>query len=339
MGGPSYNKGAMRFVLTLLLFLLALPAQAAGPQGPGWLTVREAPFTFHYRPDDAGIAADLVERAPGVVEDLQERAGLELPRHVDVVLAPDADTFSAVQPGEPPGWAAGTAWSDRGEIYLRTRLPRRGADPIQKVFVHEVVHIGVGRAFDDPPRWLNEGLAKVLAKEFDPTSHALLARAALSGSLLSLEDITRRWPSRAGHARLAYAQSTDFISFLSNRGDDVLPGVLARLSQGEDLDRALTAATGSNLEELESQWRRRITFWHALLPVVGSSGAVWGFASVLFLIATWKQRRKFKRQMKAMEERERTLLASVEAVPADDVVGLPILPAWSADDPDDRVLH
>jgi hypothetical protein len=329
----------VRIVLTLLLLLVSVPALADGPTGPGWQSVREAPFTFHYRPEDAGIVADLVERAPDVTSELLERSGLDLPRHVDVVVAPDPSTFAAVQPGEPPDWAAGTAWSDRGEIYLRSRLRRQGADPIHQTFTHEVVHIAVGRAFDHPPRWLNEGLAKVLAREFDPRSHALLSQAALSGSLLSLEDITRRWPSRAGHARLAYAQSTDFVAYLSNQGDGALPDLIGRLADGEELDAALLGSTGQDLAALEADWRGRMTFWHALIPVIGSSGAVWGLATVIFLIAAFRQRRKFKRQMAAMEERERALLAAVEVPPADGWEGEAMMVLPPLDEHGDRILH
>lgn len=329
----------MRFPLLLLLLSLALPAQAAAPQGPGWQNARQAPFTFHYRPADAGIVDDLLDRAPRVVEDLEARTGLTLPRHVDVVLAPDPETFAAVQPGEPPGWAAGTAWSERGEVYLRTRLPRRGADPIHKVFTHEVVHIAIGRAFESPPRWLNEGLAKVLAGEFDPRSHAMLAQAALGGSLLSLDDITRRWPTRAGHAQLAYAQSTDFVAYLSNQGDLVLPDLIERLARGEELDAALLASAGRDLETLEAGWRSRITFWHALIPVVGSSGAVWGLATVIFLIAAWRQRRKFKGQMAVLEERERALLAAVQVPPSDGWQGEGLMLPAPMDDEGELILH
>lgn len=328
-----------RLALSLLLLLFALPAQAAAPEGPGWMSLREAPFTFHYRPSDAGVVEDLLERSPGILEDLQERTGLGLPRHVDVVLAPDPDTFAAVQPGEPPGWAAGTAWSERGEIYLRTRLPRRGADPIHRVFTHEVVHIAVGRAFDSPPRWLNEGLAKVLARELDARSHALLAQATLSGSLLSLEDITRRWPARAGPARLAYAQSTDFVAYLSNQGDGALPQLIDRLARGEELDAALLASTGRDLATLEEDWRDRITFWHALIPVIGSSGAIWGLATLIFLIATVRQRRKFKRQMAKMEERERALLAAVAVPAADGWSGEGLMVPAPLDEDGELILH
>jgi hypothetical protein len=326
-------------LLALLVLLAAAPLRAAAPEGPGWLTERAPPFTFHFRPEDGGVAHDLAGHSARVAADLEARTGLALPRHVDVVLAPDPETFAAVQPGNPPGWAAGTAWSERGEIYLRTRLPRQGADPIQRTFTHEVVHIAVGRAFSDPPRWLNEGLAKVLAGEFDARSHALLARATLSGSLLSLEDITRRWPTHAGHAQLAYAQSTDFVSYLANQGDDALPSLIRRLAAGEELDAALVGATGRGLEELEESWRGRITFWHALIPVVGSSGAVWGLASVLFLVAAWRQRRRFRAQMAALEERERVLLASVPLAPADGWDGEGLMISPPRDENGELLLH
>lgn len=293
----------VRTLLTLLFLLLATPAWSAAPEGPGWGSLRQAPFTFHYRDLDAGIARDLAARSDALVADLQRRTGLELPRHVDVTLAPDHDTFVAVQPSAPPVWAAGTAWSDRSEIYLRTRLPHTGPSPLSQTFVHEVVHIAVGRSFGErPPRWLNEGLAKLLAGELTPRDHALLTQATVAGRVLSLDEITRRWPRSEGRARLAYVQSTDFLAWLGRRGESVLPTLLASMSAGQDLEAAILTATGEPLRELEDAWRSRITFWHAWLPALGSTGVLWGLTSLLFLYAAWKRRRSFRQQMKAMGE-------------------------------------
>ncbi len=327
----------VRTLLTLLLLLLSAPAFSAAPEGPGWNSLREAPFTFHYRDQDARMAQDLAARSGELVGDLQLRTGLELPRHVDVTLAPDHDTFVAVQPSAPPAWAAGTAWSGRSEIYLRTRLPRTGRSRLGQTFVHEVVHIAVGRSFGErPPRWLNEGLAKLLAGELTPQDHALLTQATVAGRVMSLDDITRRWPRGEARARLAYVQSTDFLAWLGRRGEGVLPALLAAMSGGQDLEAAVFTATGEPLRELEDAWRSRITFWHAWLPALGSTGVLWGLTSLLFLFAAWKRRRAFRKQMQAMADvdearalavqqaMERLALGWAEPAPSDD----PAEPTW-----------
>ncbi len=304
-------------LLTLVLgVLFAAPAGAEAPAGEGWETVREAPVTFHFRAADDKIADKLAEITPEALRDVTSRTGLPTPRHIDVVLVGDAEGFAAVQPSRPPEWAAGTAWSERSEIYLRTRLPRQGPNPIGQVYVHELVHIVLGRAWvhGHPPRWLNEGLSKYLAGEVRPGDHALLARSAAGGRLLPMESFTRSWPARAGAARLAYVQSVDFVGYLARQGEHVLPEVVTAMAGGASLDDALLAATGMDLAAQEARWSARITIWHALLPIVGSPGFFWGVAVVIFLFAAFKRRREFHRKVAAMEERER-LAARMAAQP------------------------
>lgn len=305
-------------LLLIVLLALPLPALGAGPTSPGWQEIQESPFTFFYREKDARIAEGLAAVAVDTLDRVVARTGLPAPAHIDVILAPDATSFEATQPSPPPSWAAGTAWSERGEIYLRTRLPRKGPNRIDQVFTHEVVHIVMGQAWRDghPPRWLSEGLAKYLAGELGPEDHLLLSRSALSGGLIPLDSFTRHWPVRASQARLAYVQSVDFVAFLAREGDGVLPIVVQQMAGGASLDAALLEATGEDLETLEDRWRARITLWHALVPLIGSSSTLWVLAAILFLIAAWRRRRAFHAKVAEMERRE--------ALSA----GEPVSPSW-----------
>ena len=291
------------FVFLLLVALLFPSVSSAeAPTGPGWETLHVAPVTLHFRPKDRGIAQALADQTDARIRDIQETSGLPVPSVIDVVLASTFDEFARVQPGNPPVWAAGTAYDARSEVYLRSRMPRVGADPIDQVYVHELVHVLLGRSFKqgNPPRWLNEGLARLLAREFRPSEQMELTRAALAGGLLSLDSLTDGWPRRAGRASLAYAQSADFTAYLGDMGPDVLPRLIQQLADGEDLDAAVLGITGSSMDSLEQAWSRRISFWHAFLPVVGGSGFLWGLASAIFGVAAFRKRRSVKRRIAEM---------------------------------------
>ena len=237
-----------------------------------------------------------------MLDALSLRMGLPVPSRVDVVLASDRTTFAAVQPSPPPIWAAGTAWSDRGEMYLYTRARGSGAGGTSRVFTHEGVHILLGDAWRDgsPPRWLNEGLARFLSHELKPQEHVQLARAAVAGTLLPLEEFAGNWPRGARRAHLAYIQSVEFVAFLDDQGDHVLPQLLSRLVGGEELPVAVLAVTGESLDELEARWRSRMTFWHGVVPVLGSSGFLWGITSLLFLFVGAKRFTENRAKIKGM---------------------------------------
>lgn len=293
-------------LLLLALSLLVTPALAAPPEGDGWMRLDAAPLQLHYRAQDAGIASALAEQAPHVLAALESRTGLRPPRVVDVVLTPTWAEFAAAQPGDPPSWAAGTAYAGRSEVYLRTRMPHLGADPIDKVFVHELVHVVLGRAFGDReiPRWLDEGAAKLFAGELSPEDHATLVRAAVGAGLLPLSSITGTWPRNPAKARLAYAQSTDFVAFIEDQREGALQRVIAELASGAELDDALTRATGRSLPDLEDDWRGQMTFWHAWMPIIGGSGVTWGLGAAIFFVAAWRRRRQFHDKVDAMAQRE-----------------------------------
>jgi len=233
---------------------------------------------------------------------LSARMGLPVPGRIDVILASDRTTFAAVQPSPPPIWAAGTAWSGRGEMYLYTRARGSGAGGTSRVFTHESVHILLGGAWrqGSPPRWLNEGLARFLSHELEPKEHVQLARAAVAGTLLPLEEFASDWPRGARRAHLAYIQSVEFVAFLDRQGDGVLPQLLSRLVDGEELPAAVLAVTGESLESLEERWRARMTFWHGVLPVLGSSGFLWGIMSLLFLFVGAKRFMENRAKIKGM---------------------------------------
>jgi hypothetical protein len=329
-GSASTTRNTLLAAVRALVLGLALwplgaggAARAAAPAGEGWEALRSEPATFWFREragDRAGdrkAAEALAAVAAAAADRVTLRTGLPVPRHVDVVLARDPTVFGESQPSLPPDWAAGTAWPERGEIYLRTGLPGRFGSDLDAVFLHELTHVALGRAFlpREPPRWLNEGLASFVAGEMSPEDHAILLRAAVSGSLLPLSRITGTWPAAAGHARLAYAQSVDFVAFLASRGTGALEELVRRTAAGEATDAALAAAAGQDLRELEKAWRGRITFWHAWMPLLGGSGTIWGLTSLLFVMAGWKKRRQIRRRMAEMPTAEAMGEGKAEGAP------------------------
>jgi len=286
------------------------PAQAGWtPPDDSWQRLDADLIRFHHRADEQGLVRALAEVGPSTLEYISMNTGAPIPPAVDVILAPDQDSFGSLQPRRPPSWAAGTAWSDRMEIYLRADLPDPDPDRLREVFVHELTHVLVGQMFEagELPRWLNEGLALLFAGELRPSDQAVLVRAAVTGSLLPMTQIARAWPTRAAHARLAYVQSVDFVSYVQRQRDDSLPTMVRQLASGRSLDQALREATGQDLRTLEASWKGRLTIWHALIPLLFGPGAFWGFATFLFLFAAWKRRRQALAKMDAMAEREAAL--------------------------------
>lgn len=303
-------------VAVLGLFFLVTPARAHdGPaMGPlevedleglfaepvpppeGWRTVPGLYTRIHTHPDDLGTARALTDHADASVPELARSLGFPPGATIEIFLAPDTETFRSMQPGRPPDWADGTAWPNRGLIFLRSNRVRIGVDePLAQVLDHELVHIILGRAFSPRPvpSWLQEGAAQLLARQYSAELTDRLASGLLGDSLLRLEDITRGFPRDPRRAQLAYAQSADLVAYLQNTyGDDTLSRVTLGLARGYSVDRALREATGATAMELDQAWRSRLSaspMW--LKPLVADSTLL-GFTGLVFIVGGVMVRRR-----------------------------------------------
>ena len=316
-------------------------AFADTPMAPvGWRTVDGLYTRIHAHPDDLATALHLAEHADRTVPELAMALGVPSGATIEVFLAPDTDTFRAMQPGRPPQWADGTAWPQRGLIYLRSNRVRIGTDePLTQVLDHELVHIILGRAFSPRPvpRWLQEGAAQILAKQYSSELTDRLASGLLGDSLLRLDEITRGFPSDPGRARLAYAQSADLVAYLQNvYGDDVLAKITLGLASGRSVDSALRSATGVTSSQLDQAWRSRITaspMW--LKPLVADSTLL-GLTGVIFIaggVLVRRRRRKILDQWAEDEALQDAIYSSLVGPWPGVLVPLPpptMATAWGA---------
>jgi len=311
---------------------------AETPEPPaGWRTIEGLYTRIHTHPDDLATARHLADHADRTVPQLAMALGVPSGATVEVFLAPDTETFRAMQPGTPPQWADGTAWPQRGLVYLRSNTVRIGTDePLTQVLDHELVHIILGRAFSPRPvpRWLQEGAAQILAEQYSSELTDRLASGLLGDSLLKLDEITRGFPSDAGRARLAYAQSADLVAYLQNTyGEDTLAEVTRGLASGNSVDQALRKATGVTAPELDRAWRARITaspMW--LKPLVADSTLL-GVTGVIFIaggVLVRRRRREVLDQWEEDEALQDAIYSSLAGPWPGVMVPLPPTPAMAA---------
>jgi len=299
------------FQILLILLLAGVPGGSplAGELPEDWNAYESQFVTVHAPAGAERTGRALSETADDVVLELMALTGLEAPAApIDAYIARTRASFASIQPGDPPDWAAGTAYPDRNLVFVS--LQTHGSKTPRQVFVHEIAHVVLHWSYgeSEPPRWLEEGLAQVVANEFDLRTQTILSQAALGGGLIPLRSLTRSWPSQPGRARIAYAESRDFVLFLRHRhGDQAVVDLVRGLAAGQSVEDALFGATGYTLDELQDTWRSRLHRPYAWLPVIGGSGTFWAIAALL-LVAGWARKRRIKaRKLAQMEQREREM--------------------------------
>ena len=149
---------------------VAAAMQAAlPPVPPDWVSYSDPYATVYAAPEDDATALHLSRYVARSLPRLSDEMGLPIGNQIHIYVAPTQEDFFAMQPGNAPHWADGTAYPHRGVIFLRAPSVRGGmAEPLEQVLDHELAHIILGRAFGarPVPRWLQEGVAQLVAREY-----------------------------------------------------------------------------------------------------------------------------------------------------------------------------
>jgi len=248
----------------------------------------------------------LAEHADALIEDVTARLGFDLKERVRVIVVSNLRSFQAAQPAGAtvPEWAAGVAWPGHNLIVLRKNT---GGDILQ-TFGHEVCHILLGHAFGPDhrvPRWLEEGLAVMIAGQWSLQRMSTMSMAVLTGRVLPMDALALGFPADAGRAEVAYCQSFYFIAFLKNRlGEEDFHAFLKEYSTGRDFEQALWEAYYLRWDEIERMWRDFLKVRFGWLPVLSSTGALWFFASLVFVWAYIRKKRAARDKMRLWELEE-----------------------------------
>ena len=176
------------------------------------------------------------------------------------------------------------------------------------VVMHELAHIILGRAFGarPVPRWLQEGVAQLVAREYTQQLTDRIGAGMFGDNLLSLEELSTGFPAEPLRAQLAYAQSADFVAFLNNTyGQQALHRIIREMASGEPFAAAVRIATGDSVATIDSRWRQRLSgsdmLW--LRPLVSDTMllATAGLAFLGLGVAALRRRREQFRAMAAKE--------------------------------------
>ncbi len=325
-------KGRVASLIALLVVLLTWlrPAEAA-PQLVE--TASRGRVTVYAEPGLESTAQHLAEGAEAALIRISaDLVDLPVPGAIEVRLVRDSKDLAEVAPNGrgAPAWAIGVAYPDLGIISVAMRRGAQAADPLSTLR-HELGHIALGVALgDQAPHWLHEGFAYQHSGEWSWERTETLAGMAWFGGIVPLDELDHSFPAAELPAHRAYAESYDFVGFLSRRGryDDKADDgdrwpfkkFLTEVGHTGNLDVAAKAAFGKPLHELFEEWRSDLTTRYMLLPIGLLGLLVWIVCAILLALAFWRRRRQNRRRLDQWEAAERAedaaLAAQVEALTA-----------------------
>jgi hypothetical protein len=156
------------------------------------------------------------------------------------------------------------------------------------------------------PRWLDEGIANRYGRSLEWDFPGPLLGVGVTGNYLPFADLSAGFPETGPQARLAYAQSTDFVQFLKRtHGPAVFNAFLDHLAAGEELDPSLEAAFGRDLASLSSAWFKHVRLSYGLVGLLTGAIPLWFSISLLALWAYARKRRTSRRRRELWELEDR----------------------------------
>jgi len=225
-----------------------------------------------------------------------------------VVLAP-GDSAVAHQ---TPGWISGFADGDSRTIVLfPDRVSRYPDDNLRTLVHHEVAHLLVSEAARGRPvpRWFNEGVATVAAREWGIEDRARYAAAVVGRGPRTADALDLGFAEGGRRVARSYALSGAFVRWLRlEYGEFVTGRILELLGRDLSFREAFVRATGDTLERAEHRFFVREALWHTWVPFLTSTGVLWAAITALAIVAIRRRRTK-SAAMRQRWEVEEELLA------------------------------
>lgn len=240
---------------------------------------------------------------------------------ITLLLCSRAADFAAVAGSYALVNIGGIARSD--ESFMAVKTPALMPPPyhFDGVLRHELVHILLARNVnvDRLPRWLNEGLAMTLAREFRFASKWHVAQMYMRNAIIpyrALDMHLRTGPELAFGD--AYAQSLSMTRYLQRElGDEPFWALIHSLDERR-FGEALEAELGLTPFAFWQAWRG--TLWTAaLVSSIVSGFSVFQLAVVLSLWVYWRKKRQ-----------QRAILDAWDAEEAEP----PVFTVWDLEDQD-----
>lgn len=254
---------------------------------------RSPELTVENPPDLAGVAEEV--RAIGrrdFSSGLAMTGLMEYSSSIKVVLAlNDSDVAQRT-----PSWVSGFAnGGSRTIVLFPGRVSSYPDNNLETLVHHEIAHVLVAEAARGRrvPRWFNEGLATVAAREWGIEDRARYAAAVVGRGPRTTAELDLGFEQGGRRVSRSYALSGAFVRWLlSEYGEHVTARILELLSRDMSFREAFVRATGDTLEWAEHRFFVREAIWHTWVPFLTSSGVLWAAITALAVIAIRRRRTK-----------------------------------------------
>lgn len=304
-------QGLVAFTAIALVTAVLMPVEAEQPRrvfGGERLRVL-------HRAQHRELAKLALEEGGDALDRLSGMLGVEPPRRIDVFIVASQEEFDELTGDDRSTWTLGMALPSRLRVVVKPMGPQR----LPRLLAHELAHVmlevRMGEHAGVLPRWLHEGIAQYAEGGLQAEQRRVIARAALSGELLTIGELDEAFGGDPERVALAYAQSFTLVEYLGSlRPAEGVDPLLTQLAKGRDVRLALGLAYGRPVPEMQREWLTRLRrgYATALAPPWSETlvGLLFVTALVIAVVMVRRRSARIRRRMK-QEERARELLGEV----------------------------
>lgn len=256
-----------------------------------WISVKSKNFTLIGDAGEKDIrkVAVKLEQFRETVKMLFPKANLERPIPTLVFVFNSDQSFKPFKPrrdGKIMELVAGYFVEGRDNVYIALSTEERGADPYQIIF-HEYHHFILDNNFDDPPLWLNEGLAEVysmfkmnedgdkfrLGMPIGRHIGTLRDRSLLPLKTLFSVNHNSKEYNESGKVGMFYAQSWIFVHYLmfgeAGKRQSQFTNFISRLNTGISIEENFQQSFQTDFNGMEKELRQYVSKY--TFPVIDYS--------------------------------------------------------------------
>jgi hypothetical protein len=228
-----------------------------------WREMTRGNVTVHwYAGDDAFGAASLDAAGKGMLA-MNEFIQISNTEPVNIYIYSNISDLQNTLKLGGEQWVGGHANPELGIVLVAITPGASQAIEMETAIPHELTHVmlyrSLGQKYLSQPAWLLEGIASMMELYPNPDYVRALDIASQNGSLIAFQDLCASFPTDAGNAYLAYAQSQSFVSYIRETyGTSGLGRLTSSYGDGFPCELGATNALGTPLSQLDSRWRESV---------------------------------------------------------------------------------
>ncbi len=238
---------------------------------------------------------------PLIKSDLEKKINRRVTFIPSIILIHNSSTFKKMVKGNDRI----TAFAVPGKNIIVIDYSKMERTPfdLRLTLKHELSHLLLHQNIKDEflPKWFDEGVSQWvsegIADIINVNGNKLLKQAVLSGNYLALKDISVFFPRSPDLFILSYEESRSIIEYIDSKyGEDKLLDILNKLSEGIEIEKAVSAVLHVDMAGLETGWhkylQRKYTWFRYLSDNI--YWMIFFFGAILTVIGFLQLRRRIK---------------------------------------------